>query len=40
MAMCIDGVLGIQGGQNPRVLESMLKTYVDPKKRTADDKDD
>ena len=33
MAMCIDGVLGIQGGQNPRILESMLKTYVDPKKR-------
>jgi chemotaxis protein MotA len=38
MAMCIDGVLGIQGGQNPRILESMLKTYVDPKKR-ADDED-
>jgi chemotaxis protein MotA len=40
MAMCIDGVLGIQGGQNPRVLESMLKTYIDPKKRAADDKED
>ncbi len=40
MAMCIDGVLGIQGGQNPRVLESMLKTYVDPKKRAADNKED
>ena len=38
MAMCIDGVLGIQGGQNPRILESMLKTYVDPKTR-ADDED-
>ena len=37
MAMCIDGVLGIQGGQNPRILESMLKTYVDPKKRAEDD---
>jgi chemotaxis protein MotA len=40
MAMCIDGVLGIQGGQNPRVLESMLKTYIDPKKRAAEDKAD
>ena len=37
MAMCIDGVLGIQGGQNPRILESMLKTYVDPKKRAEDE---
>ena len=37
MAMCIDGVLGIQGGQNPRILESMLKTYVDPKKRADDE---
>ena len=37
MAMCIDGVLGIQAGQNPRILESMLKTYVDPKKRADDE---
>ena len=37
MAMCIDGVLGIQAGQNPRILESMLKTYVDPKKRAEDE---
>ena len=40
MAMCIDGVLGIQGGQNPRVLESMLKTYVDPKQRASAEKED
>lgn len=32
-AMCIDGVLAIQSGQNPRIIESMLKTYLDPKKR-------
>ena len=32
-AMCIDGVLAIQAGQNPRIIESMLKTYLDPKKR-------
>ena len=39
MAMCIAGVLGIQAGQNPRILESMLKTYVDPKKRATDEED-
>ena len=39
MAMCIDGVLGIQAGQNPRILESMLKTYVDPKKRATEEED-
>ncbi|MEE4251158.1 MAG: flagellar motor protein PomA [Alcanivoracaceae bacterium] len=32
-SMCIDGVLAIQGGQNPRIVESMLKTYLEPKKR-------
>ncbi|GAB5452987.1 MAG: flagellar motor protein PomA [Halioglobus sp.] len=32
-SMCIDGVLAIQAGQNPRIIESMLKTYLDPKKR-------
>lgn len=32
-SMCIDGVLAIQEGQNPRIIESMLKTYLDPKKR-------
>jgi len=32
-AMCIDGVLAIQAGQNPRVIESMLKAYLDPASR-------
>lgn len=32
-SMCIDGVLAIQQGQNPRIIESMLKAYLDPKKR-------
>ena len=37
MAMCIDGVLGIQSGQNPRILESMLKTYIDPRQRATEE---
>lgn len=32
-SICIDGVLAIQAGQNPRVIESMLKVYLGPKKR-------
>ncbi|PIE38645.1 MAG: flagellar motor protein PomA [Gammaproteobacteria bacterium] len=32
-AMCIDAVIAIQEGQNPRIIESMLQTYLDPKKR-------
>lgn len=32
-AICIDGVLAIQAGQNPRVIESMLKAYLEPNKR-------
>lgn len=32
-AICIDGVLAIQEGQNPRIIESMLKMYLAPKKR-------
>ena len=35
-AICIDGVLAIQAGQNPRIIESMLKAYLDPKKRHED----
>ena len=35
-SMCIDGVLAIQEGQNPRIIESMLKVYLDPKKRGAE----
>ncbi len=36
-AMCIDGVLAIQEGQNPRIVESMLKAYLEPKKRNNGD---
>ncbi|RLA19168.1 MAG: flagellar motor protein PomA [Gammaproteobacteria bacterium] len=38
-AMCIDGVLAIQEGQNPRIIESMLKTYLEPSKRKEDTKE-
>lgn len=34
-AMVIDGLLAIQGGQNPRVIEQMLKTYLPSSKRGA-----
>ena len=33
--MVIDGLLAIQGGQNPRVIEQMLKTYLPSSKRGA-----
>lgn len=36
-SMCIDGVLAIQEGQNPRIIESMLKAYLEPDKRGGDD---
>jgi chemotaxis protein MotA len=32
-AICIDGIIGIAEGQNPRVLEPMLKTYLAPSRR-------
>ena len=32
-AMCLDGVLAIKDGQNPRIIESMLNTYLAPNKR-------
>ena len=32
-SICLDGILGIQEGQHPRVLESLLKLYVTPKER-------
>lgn len=35
-SMCVDGVLAIQAGQNPRIIESMLKTYLAPKQRRAE----
>jgi chemotaxis protein MotA len=39
-AMCIDGVLAIQEGQNPRIVESMLKAYLEPKKRNNGDSEE
>ncbi len=35
-AICIDGVLAIQEGKNPRVIESMLKAYLAPSKRALE----
>jgi chemotaxis protein MotA len=35
-SMCIDGVLAIQEGQNPRIIESMLKAYLEPAKRGSE----
>ena len=31
--ICLDGVLAIQEGQHPRVIEALLKLYVNPKQR-------
>ncbi len=39
-AMCIDGVLAIQEGQNPRIVESMLKAYLEPGKRNNGDSEE
>jgi len=36
-SMCIDGVLAIQEGQNPRIIESMLKAYLEPAKRGVEE---
>ncbi len=39
-SMCIDGLSAIQAGQNPRVIDSMLKTYLAVSRRDlADEKD-
>jgi chemotaxis protein MotA len=35
-SLCIDALLAIQGGQNPRVIESMLRTYLPETKREAE----
>ncbi len=34
-SMSIDALMAIQAGQNPRVIESMLKAYVAPSKRAS-----
>ena len=36
-SMSIDAVLAIQAGQNPRVIESMLRTYLPESKRGSSD---
>lgn len=36
-AMAIDALLAIQGGQNPRVIDTMLKAYLPEGKRASDD---
>lgn len=35
-SICLDGVLGILDGQNPRIIESTLKLYLTPKRRNAE----
>lgn len=37
MAMVLDALLAIQAGQNPRVIESILQTYLPAGKRSTDD---
>jgi len=37
-SMVIDALMAIQAGQNPRVVETMLKTYLSPAKREAKEK--
>jgi chemotaxis protein MotA len=37
-AMIIDGLLAIQAGQNPRVIEQMLRNYLPEKKRGTPEK--
>ncbi|PCJ26638.1 MAG: flagellar motor protein PomA [SAR86 cluster bacterium] len=39
-SICLDGVLAIQEGQHPRVLESLLKLYITPKQRNLEKKSD
>ena len=36
LTMCIDGIMAIQSGQNPRVIASVLSAYLDPTKRVGD----
>jgi chemotaxis protein MotA len=34
--LVLDAVLGIQDGQNPRVIEGLLKSYLAESKRAVD----
>jgi chemotaxis protein MotA len=36
-SMAMDAVLAIQAGQNPRVIEGVLRTYLPEGKRTTDE---
>ncbi len=36
-SLCLDGILAVQEGQHPRIIESMLKAYLEPKKRAEND---
>lgn len=38
-AMIIDAIMGIQAGQNPRVIDSMLRNYLPAGKRAVADKE-
>jgi chemotaxis protein MotA len=38
-SLVIDALLAIQGGQNPRVIDSMLRTYLPESKRAAADEE-
>ncbi len=38
-SMVIDALMGIQGGQNPRVIESLLQNYLPLSKRPTEDKE-
>ena len=35
LTLCIDGVMAIQSGQNPRVIASVLSAYLDPTQRVS-----
>lgn len=35
-SLCIDALMAIQSGQNPRVIETMLKTYLAPSRRAIE----
>ena len=38
-SLVIDALIGIQGGQNPRVIASMLETYLPKSKRPAEEEE-
>lgn len=38
-SLIIDALLSIQGGQNPRIIASMLEAYLPPSKRTEEEAD-